>query len=314
MTTGWSIFIIVLTVGNIFGCLWLLWWTSKGRPEQTTTDTTGHTWDGDLEELNNPLPRWWLWLFYLTIIFAVVYLVLYPGLGSYEGTLGWTQEKRYEEESARIDARQAEVFAQFEGLSIPALAGNAEANDIGRRLFANNCAVCHGSDGRGAPGFPNLADNNWQYGGEPEQILASIRNGRNGVMPALGGALGGEQGVAEVAAYAWQLNGREPTEAMQALVGPGEQRYMALCAACHAADGSGNTALGAPDLTDDTWLYGGSYDAIRRSISNGRNGVMPAHDRLLNDAEIRLVAGYVYGLGHNDDQGVDNSSDSSGEK
>ena len=297
MSTGWSIFVIVLTLGNILGCLWLLWWTSRSRPEQTTTETTGHTWDGDLEELNNPLPRWWLWLFYITIIFSVVYLILYPGLGSYEGTLGWTQEKRYEEESARIEARQAEFFAQFDGMEIPALATNDEARDIGQRIYANNCAVCHGSDGRGATGFPNLADDAWLYGGQPQQVLASIRNGRNGVMPALGGALGGEQGIAEVSAYVWQLNGREPNEAMAALVAPGEQRYKTVCAACHGADGKGNIAMGAPDLTDDAWLYGGSYDAIRKSVRNGRQGKMPAHDKLLSDDEIRLVAAYVYGLG-----------------
>jgi cytochrome c oxidase cbb3-type subunit 3 len=302
MSTGWSIFVIILTVGNIVGCLWLLWWTSKSRPAQTTTETTGHTWDDDLEELNNPLPRWWLYLFYITIIFSGVYLFLYPGLGNYEGYLGWTQETRYEEESARIEARQAEVFAKFEGMAIPALAGNDEASEIGQRLFANNCAVCHGSDGRGAPGFPNLADDDWLYGGQPEQILASIRNGRNGVMPALGGALGGEQGIAEAAAYAWQLNGREPDAAMQSLVGPGEQRFKTVCAACHGVDGKGNMALGAPNLTDDTWLYGGSYDDIRKAIRNGRNGQMPAHKDLLSDAEIRLVAGYVYGLGNKGEQ------------
>ncbi|MDX1442312.1 MAG: cytochrome-c oxidase, cbb3-type subunit III [Gammaproteobacteria bacterium] len=297
MSTGWSIFIIVLTVGNILGCVWLLWWTSRSRPSQTTTETTGHTWDGDLQELNNPLPRWWLWLFYITIIFSGVYLILYPGLGNYEGTLGWTQEKRYEEESARIEARQAEFYAQFDGMSVTALAQNDEAMDVGNRIFANNCAVCHGSDGRGAKGFPNLADDAWQYGGEPEQILTSIRNGRNGVMPALGGALGGEQGIAEVSAYVWQLNGREPDQAMAALVGPGEQRYKTVCAACHGVEGKGNIALGAPNLTDDTWLYGGAYDDIRKSVRNGRQGQMPAHDKLLSDDEIRVVAAYVYGLG-----------------
>ena len=297
MSTGWSIFIIVLTVGNILGCVWLLWWTSRSRPSQTMTETTGHTWDGDLQELNNPLPRWWLWLFYITIIFSGVYLILYPGLGNYEGTLGWTQEKRYEEESARIEARQAEFYAQFDGMSVTALAQNDEAMDVGNRIFANNCAVCHGSDGRGAKGFPNLADDAWQYGGEPEQILTSIRNGRNGVMPALGGALGGEQGIAEVSAYVWQLNGRKPDQAMAALVGPGEQRYKTVCAACHGVEGKGNIALGAPNLTDDTWLYGGAYDDIRKSVRNGRQGQMPAHDKLLSDDEIRVVAAYVYGLG-----------------
>lgn len=293
MSTGWSAFIIVLTLGNILACLWLLWWTSKRRPDEKAEDTTGHVWDGDLRELNNPLPRWWLILFYLTVFFSLGYLVLYPGLGTYAGTLGWTQETEHEAESARVEARQQEVFAQYQGMDIPALAAHEEAQGTGSRLFANNCAVCHGSDARGAPGFPNLADNDWLYGGEPAQIIQSIKHGRNGMMPPMAGALG-EQGVAEVTAFVYQLNGREPVGGTESMVQAGKQKF-AMCAACHGPNGEGNIALGAPDLTDDAWLYGGSFDAIRRSITQGRSGNMPAHANLMSEDEIRLVAAYVYG-------------------
>lgn len=295
MSTGWSIFIIVLTLGNILACFWLLWWTSKRRPDEKATDTTGHVWDEDLTEYNNPLPRWWLMLFYLTVFFSLGYLVLYPGLGNFAGTLGWTQEKRFEAESARIEARQQEYFAQFEGMDVPALAVDPDAVGVGSRLFANNCAVCHGADGRGAPGFPNLADDDWLYGGAPENIITSISKGRRGMMPPMGAALG-EQGVAEVAAYVYQLNHRDPMPGTVAMLDAGRKKFAATCAACHGQDGKGNTALGAPNLTDDTWLYGGGYETLRRTITDGRTGNMPAHEQLLSEDEIRLVAAYVYSL------------------
>lgn len=296
MSTRWSIFIIVVSLANILGCLWLLWWTSKKNPNEKAEDTTGHVWDDDLRELNNPLPRWWLMLFYLTVFFALVYLALYPGLGNYAGTLNWTQEHEYAEESARIDARQQEVFAKFSGMNIFALAASEEARGIGSRLYANNCAICHGSDGRGAPGFPNLADEDWLYGGEPEQIIASIRDGRAGMMPPMAAALG-EQGVAEVAAYVYQLNGRRGHPGTETLLREGERKFGMFCAACHGQDGKGNIQLGAPNLTDDIWLHGGGgIDMIRKAINEGRRGNMPAHAALLNEDEIRLVAGYLQSL------------------
>lgn len=299
MSTGWSIFIIVLTLGNILACLGLLWWTSRRSPEEIKAETTGHVWDEDLEELNNPLPRWWLILFYLTVVFGFVYLALYPGLGNFDGYLEWTQIKEYEEQSALIEARQAETFAKFEGMSIPALAGDPEAEEIGSRIFANNCAVCHGSDARGARAFPNLTDNDWLYGGSPEAILSSIENGRQGNMPPMGASLG-EQGVAEVAAYVQQLSGQEISQAKLALAAAGKQKF-AMCAACHGQDGKGNIAIGAPDLTDDTWLFGGDFETIKTTIRNGRTNKMPSHKELLSEAEIRLVAGYVYGLSQEED-------------
>lgn len=295
MTSGWSIYIIVLTVGNILALTWLLWWTSR-RPagESAELETTGHVWDG-IEEYNNPLPRWWLILFYLTIVFAFVYLALYPGLGRFEGVLGWTQITQYDAESARISERQREAFAKFQDKDLLALAADHEATEIGSRIFANNCAVCHGADGRGAPGFPNLADDDWLYGGGPEQVLASVRHGRNGIMPPLGAVLG-EQGVAQVAAYVYQLNGRETDPAMSAMVADGERIFGMQCAACHGVDGKGNQMLGAPNLTDDVWLHGGSFEMIKRTVRDGRMGQMPAHENLLSEGQIRLVTAYVLSL------------------
>ncbi|HSM68181.1 MAG TPA: cytochrome-c oxidase, cbb3-type subunit III [Xanthomonadales bacterium] len=292
MSAFWNGFVVVLTLLSIFGCWWLLQWT-KGisNREGDETGTTGHTWDEDLEELNNPLPRWWLYLFHLTIIFSLVYMVLYPGLGNFAGILGWSQEARYEQEMAAARETQGEVYAQFEGLSPAELRANQEALGIGRRLFANNCATCHGSDGRGGPGFPNLADDDWLYGGDFDTVLASIANGRSGVMPALGGALG-ESGVAEVVAYVESLSGeaRQPE-----LVEAGQEKFSMYCVACHGADGSGNPALGAPNLGDDIWLYG-SGERIAETLNQGRNGNMPAHGDQFDEQQLRLLTAYVQSL------------------
>lgn len=292
MSAFWNGFVVVLTLLSIFGCWWLLQWT-KGisNREGDETGTTGHTWDEDLEELNNPLPRWWLYLFHLTIIFSLVYMVLYPGLGNFAGILGWSQEARYEQEMAVAREIQSEVYAQFEGLSPAELRANEEALGIGRRLFANNCATCHGSDGRGGPGFPNLADDDWLYGGDFDTVQASIANGRSGVMPALGGALG-EAGVAEVVAYVESLSGEA---GRPELVDAGQEKFALYCAACHGADGSGNPALGAPNLGDDIWLYG-SGERISETINQGRSGNMPAHGDQFNEQQLRLLAAYVQSL------------------
>lgn len=289
----WNGFVIVGTIGSIFACWWLLRWTKgiSGR-KGNEIGTTGHTWDENLVELNAPLPRWWLHLFNITIVFALVYLVLYPGLGNIQGLLGWTQLKQLDEESALADAEQQRVFAAFRDLTPEQLTANAEATGIGRRLFGNHCAMCHGSDGRGATGFPNLADGDWLYGGGWEQVQATLRDGRMGVMPPLGAALG-DAGVQEVVAFVQQLSG-QPADA--ALAAAGKQRYDMLCIACHGPDGTGNQALGAPNLTDDIWLYGGTPEAVTLTVTGGRNGIMPAHRDLLNDEERRLVGAYVLSL------------------
>jgi len=289
----WNIWIIVLTLGNILACWWLIWWASKRRAgDPEIGAVTGHTWDG-LEEFNNPLPRWWLWMFYVTLIFSLLYLVLYPGLGTFKGVLNWTQENQHAAEVQKADEKYGPVFAQFASQSIEDLAGNKEAQKIGGRLYANYCAMCHGSTAQGGAGFPNLADNAWLWGGSPEQIKVSILDGRNGVMPGWEAPLGGEQGVNEVAAYVLSLSGRDVDAAMAET---GKGKYAAFCASCHGADGAGNPALGAPNLADETWVYGGSEGAVRKSIAKGRNGVMPAHRDFLGEDKSHLLAAYVYGL------------------
>jgi cytochrome c oxidase cbb3-type subunit 3 len=289
----WNWFVIICTVGSMLGCWWLLHWT-KGVSNRKGDGigSTGHVWDEDLVELNAPLPRWWLHLFNITIIYGFFYLALYPGLGNVQGALNWTQLAQYDEEIASADIQQQDVFANFKTMTPEQLTASTEATDIGRRLFANNCAMCHGSDARGAPGFPNLTDNDWLYGGSYEQILTSINKGRMGVMPPLGDALG-EQGVLEVSIYVQQLAGQK---ADQALAAAGKTRFNMLCVACHGPDGSGNQALGAPNLTDNIWLYGGNPENIIETIRLGRNGNMPSHENLLNEDRRRLLAAYVASL------------------
>jgi cytochrome c oxidase cbb3-type subunit 3 len=292
MSSFFSWWIIILTLGNIAGAYWLIRWTMKRRPgESAEGTTTGHSWDG-LEEYNNPLPRWWLWLFYITLVFGVIYLILYPGLGSFAGTFGWTQDKQYDEEVAKADAKYGPLFAKYAELGIPETAAQPEALQMGKRIFLNYCAQCHGSDARGAPGFPNLADGDWLYGGSPEAIQTTILNGRSGVMPALGPALG-KEGLDEVVEYVLSLSGRSEDNAKAE---KGKARFQTLCVACHGPDGKGNQALGAPNLTDETWLYGGSRGAIAKTIAQGRNGVMPAQKDFLGKDKAHLAAAYVWSL------------------
>jgi cytochrome c oxidase cbb3-type subunit 3 len=294
LNSFWHWFVIIGTVASMLACWWLLHWT-KGVSNRKGDGigSTGHVWDEDLVELNAPLPRWWLHLFNLTIIFGFIYMALYPGLGNVSGVLGWSQLSQYDEEVAQAEVLQREVFANFDQMTPEQLVQNEDARDIGRRLFANNCAMCHGSDGRGAPGFPDLTDNDWLYGNSYEQILTSINQGRQGIMPPMGDVLG-EQGVLEVSVYVQELAGQK---ADPELAAAGKARFDMLCAACHGPDGSGNQMLGAPNLTNDIWLYGGSPEAIMATLRQGRNGNMPAHEKLLNEERRRLVAAYVAGLG-----------------
>lgn len=292
----WSWFIIAIVIGGIVWLVYLLMGNNKTTGE--IGEPTGHVWDENLEELNNPLPRWWLYLFYITIIFSVGYLILYPGLGSFKGILGWTEVNEYEQEIAEADAKYGPVFAKFSQTPIAVLAGDPEAKKAGERLFVTYCAVCHGSDARGAPGFPNLRDNNWLYGGEPEQIRHSLVHGRVGVMPAWEGPLGGEQGVDEVATYVMSLSGRE-VDSKKAEAG--KAKYDMFCVGCHMPGGTGNTTLGAPNLSNNIWLYGGSPRSIKESIAKGRNGVMPAHGEFLGDDKIHILSAYIYGLSHQAD-------------
>jgi len=293
LNSFWNWFVILISVGTILACWWLLHWT-KGVSNRSGDEagSTGHVWDEDLKELNTPLPRWWLYLFNITIVFALVYLIFFPGLGNFAGTLGWTQAGQYQEEVAAATAAQESVFARFRDMAAAALMADPEAREIGERLFRNNCAMCHGSDGRGAKGFPNLADDDWQWGGSYEDILATITSGRMAAMPAWEAPLG-EDGVRETVAYVRQLSG-EPAD--QALASAGAARFQLFCVACHNADGKGNPLLGAPNLTDGTWLYGGDTADIETTIRNGRNGQMPVFGTTLSEDRRRLLAAYVKGL------------------
>ena len=287
----WHWFVVVLTIGSIVGLLPLIW-MNRGQQPGAQVETMGHVWDDDLEEYNNPLPAWWLNLFVITIVFSLVYLLLYPGLGNFQGFLGWSSKAQYEQEVAAIESELAPLYADYAAIPIPELVDNRAAMRTGRRLFLNYCAQCHGSDARGSLGFPNLTDDDWIFGGEPNQIYTSILDGRSGIMPGLESMLQA-QGVEAVTHFVLSLSELEHDAQLAAA---GQDQYQKLCFACHQADGSGNTALGAPNLTDDVWLYGSSYGEVRHSIAVGRNGEMPAHKQFLGEEKVHLLAAYVYSL------------------
>jgi cytochrome c oxidase cbb3-type subunit 3 len=295
LTSFWHWYVIVITIGTVLGCFWLLQWTkgiSNRDKEGGGTGTTGHVWDEDLVELNNPLPRWWLKLFYITIAFAFIYMVLFGGLGNIGGVLGWTQEGQYEAEMQAANEAQETVFARYRQMDNEALIADAEANATGQRLFANNCAMCHGSDGGGARGFPNLTDDDWLYGGSFDTIMQTLENGRAGAMPVMVGGLD-DKAIGELVVYVQSLSGQKADPVMAA---NGKKNFDMLCVACHGADGSGNQALGAPRLNDQIWLYGGEPETIRKTLTEGRNGNMPAHKDLLSEDRRRLLTAYVLSL------------------
>jgi cytochrome c oxidase cbb3-type subunit 3 len=294
MTTGWTLFIVIITAINVVGATWLMWASSRRGPGEPApgTETTGHTWDGDLREFNNPLPRWWLWLFYGTVAFSIAYMVLFPGLGSFKGTLGWTQEGQWKEQVEAAERAAAPMFERFAAMSIGELGADTDAMRVARNLYANNCATCHGSDARGAAGFPNLTNADWQWGGSEDAVYATIAHGRLGAMPPWGEMLG-QQGVEEVVAYVLTLSGQS---APADLAAAGKTRFEAVCAACHGPDGKGMQAVGAPNLTDDVWVYGPGADMIRYAVVNGRQNQMPAHLDLLGEQRVRLLTAYVLTL------------------
>ncbi len=295
LTTGWGLYITALVVLNVAASAWLLFWARTKRVDEGTQYTTmGHEFDG-IEEYDLPLPRWWLWLFVGTIVFLVVYCVLYPGLGTFAGVLGWSSTGQHAAEVKEAEAKYGPMYAAFAASPIDELARDPKAVGIGQRLFANNCAQCHGSDARGGAGFPNLADDDWLFGGEPETIKASILNGRVGMMPAFAPALGGDQGVKEVVEYVMSLSGQQ---ADPELAEAGKARFNTICIACHGMDGKGNKAMGSPNLTDDIWLFGGTREDVEYGLRNGRMGKMPAHADILGEQKAHLVATYVYSLSH----------------
>ena len=289
----WTFFISLGTLGGIFWLVYLLKVNSKTKapPPGEEVKSTGHAWDG-IEELNNPLPFWWVAMFYVTIVFALAYLVLYPGLGTVKGVLGWTSVNEHTEEVKSADKEFGPLFEKYAQTPIEELAKDKKALLTGGRIFASNCSICHGSDARGARGFPNLADNDWLYGNSPDQIKTSILSGRKGNMPGWQATLG-DQGVKEVTSYVLSLSNRDaPAEEVEA----GKKHYTAMCAGCHLPTGQGMHALGAPNLTDDIWLFGASRGYIEQSIAEGRKGEMPAHDQLLDESKIHVLTAYVYSL------------------
>jgi cytochrome c oxidase cbb3-type subunit 3 len=292
----WDYFIAVITVASVVGCGVFLWSQSKRRVKVGAgpdPDTTGHVWDGDLKEFHNPLPRWWMWLFYITVVFSIVYLALYPGLGTqFKGMLNWTSTGQHQAEVKEAETKYGPLFASFLKMDLPAVAADERGRQMGARIFQNNCAQCHGSDGRGSRGFPNLTDSEWQWGSSPEAIKTTITEGRTAAMPPMAAALGGAEDVTDVAHYVLSLSD-SAHDSVRATRG---KEKFAACAACHGPEGKGNPALGSVDLTNKTWLYGGTVATISETITKGRGGVMPAWKGLLTDAEIHLAAAYVHWL------------------
>ena len=290
---AWSWFIAISTVISILGLLlFTLKIGAKRKVPGEKAESMGHVWDEDLYELNNPAPRWWYYLFLISMYWGCLYLFLYPGLGSYAGYLGWSQTKQYEQEVQQANEKYGPIFERFVNEDLAKLAKNPEALTVGMSLFSTYCTTCHGSDAGGARGFPSLRDNDWLWGGDPESIKTSIMEGRQGVMAPWGPVLG-EKGVLHVTEYVKSLSGRKANEVFAE---KGKTEYAKYCVVCHNADGTGNTALGAPNLTDDIWLYGGSNNKIMESISDGRHGIMPPHKEFLGEAKVHLLAAYVYSL------------------
>ena len=291
VSTGWSVFIAAVTVLGLLACLVLLIIASR-RKVMADDNSTGHVWDEDLRELNNPLPRWWMILFVLTVVFSGAYLALYPGLGSYAGGLRWSSTEQLQAEQDKAQAQLQTVYAQYEAMSAADLIKNSAAMGVGERLYLNHCAACHGSDARGSKGYPNLTDADWLYGGSHEAIKLAIAKGRAGNMPAMAAALGSAEEVKNVAHYVLSLSG-SAHDAVSAQLGKAK---FGVCAACHGVDGKGNQALGAPNLTDNIWLHGWGEAVIVAMINNGKINQMPAHDNRLSAAQIHVLAAYVMSL------------------
>jgi len=294
MPAFWHWFVAAGTILFVVWCVWLIRWAGRQGPQNVADDqVVGHVWDGDLEEWNNPAPRWWLYLYFITILWAVGYMIAYPGLGTFDGVLGWSQHGQYEEEMQTAENKYTPIYERYAAMGFAELQSEPDAMRLGASLYASYCTTCHGSGARGAPGYPNLTDNDWLWGNSEAAITTSIRNGRMGVMPVLAPALGGDAGIDNMVAYVKSLSGLAEADANAMSAQP---MFVALCSACHTAEGTGNPALGAPNLTDDTWLYGGIDEAIRTTITQGRNGVMPAHGELLGDDRSKILAAYIASL------------------
>ena len=290
MASFWSYWIIILTTVTIVGISWILF-ANRKREQQSTEKTTGHIYDG-IEELDNPLPAWWFYMFVITIVWGIGYLIVYPGMGNYAGAIGWTQVGQYDREVAAAEEKYRDMRDRYLALPVEEIAVDPAVRKMGMRLFANNCAQCHGADAGGAYGFPNLRDDDWIYGGDAATIKATLVNGRQAVMPAWGSVIG-DEGIADVTQYVLSLNGRDVDSAKAEA---GKTVFQTYCVACHGADGTGNPALGAPNLTNGVWLYGGSAEQISQTLHAGRNGMMPAFKDTLSEDKIHILTAYVYGL------------------
>jgi len=289
----WAVYISAITILSILACALLLWSLSTRRVAAPGgPSVTGHVWDEDLAEYNNPLPRWWIWLFYITIAFGLAYLALYPGLGSYRGLLNWSSSGEHDADLAKASEVYQPIYAKYAAMPVAEIARDPQAREMGQRLFLNYCAQCHASDARGGKGYPDLSDGDWLYGGDPDTIVATITNGRNAMMPPWGKILG-DEGTANLADYVASLSGGVHDELRAAR---GKELFAANCVACHGPDGKGNPALGAPNLTDKTWLYGSSSTALIETIGKGRSGMMPAWGEFLGADKVRILAAYVWGL------------------
>lgn len=297
----WSVYIAVIAVVGILGCLLLLVLTARKKVESAEDNTTGHVWDGDLRELNNPMPRWWMWLFVLTVVFSIFYLIAYPGLGSFSGQFKWSQVGAYEAEVQAAEQALEPMYARFTSMSTEEIAKDGAAMAIGANLFQNNCAQCHSSDARGGKSFPNLTDNDWLWGGTPDKIHETITNGRMGIMPPQAEAIGSQEDVRNLANYVLSLSG-SPHDAAKAALG--KDKFV-VCSACHGADGKGNQALGAPNLTDDIWLHGWGEAAVMDMINNGKTNVMPPQAKenggKLTPAQVNVLTAYVWSLSNKPD-------------
>ncbi|RRS01004.1 cytochrome-c oxidase, cbb3-type subunit III [Aquabacterium soli] len=296
VSNGWHLYVTAIVIGGLLFCVLVLVGSARHKvirdAKGNIEETTGHVWDGDLRELNNPLPRWWVGLFVLTIVYAVIYLVMYPGVGANAGTLGWTSVKEYHDEVLKAKVAEDKVYAGFQAEVVEKLAGNPDAQAIGQRLFLNNCAACHGSDARGGKSYPNLTDKDWLHGGTPDKIIETITHGRHGVMPPMAAAVGTSEEVRQLANYVLSLSGSAHNSLMAEL---GRDKFKA-CAACHGADGKGNQILGAPNLTDKIWLHGWGEAAIVDIVTKGKTNVMPAQKDRLTADQIKVLASYVWGL------------------
>ncbi len=294
----WSSYVAIISVLGILACLVLLWVTARKKSVGNADNTTGHVWDEDLREMNNPLPLWWVGLFIITVIFGLSYLFLYPGLGAYSGSKGWSSRAEYDAEVSEANAAVAPLYAKFDALSVEDVAKDPQAQAIGERLFMNNCAQCHGSDGQGSKGYPNLTDSDWLHGGSPEKIKESITLGRVGNMPSMAQAVGTPDDVRNVAHYVLSLSG-SPHDSLKA--GFGRPKFGA-CAACHGIDGKGNQTMGAPNLSDKIWLHGWGEEAIVAMVNNGKQNAMPAQKDRLTASQIHVLTSYVWSFSNHSDK------------